>query len=770
MVRKSKRHVVVLNQFALPISQGGGTRHVELFSRLEGWSHTIIAGNRNHYTQQEYASPDTSFRLVGVPSQKGGAGARVAGWAAYSVKAFWRTVRAPEVDVVYASTPHPLTPLAGWAAAKLRRASFVLEVRDLWPESIVSAGKLKPGSVVHRILSAIERFSVKQADQVVGVTEGWDSHFRALGSTPYHVVPNGADFQGRTPVSAERDPRDVRPDVEGPFGVFAGAHGPKDGIDAILDAAVDHPAVGFTLIGSGVVKDPARERAQREDLTNVKFLDPVPKSDLAGVLGAFDFGIHAVSPLDVFLKGMSPNKLFDYLAHDLPVVSNAGVALDGIIGTGAIGVVSDDLSASIDNFLHAAPAEEDAWAAYRRLLMTGPYSRTNSARKLGDVLDAASSARRSGPKPASSDVGRARVVHVSSAHGPMDNRILRKECRALADFGFDVHMVTRGPKQQVVPSVQHHVLGRAPTARMARMVVGPWLAMRRALRLRPQIIHIHDPELIPLGLAVDAFTRTKVVFDAHEDLPAQVMGKHYLPRFARPIIALFASLLEKLAGLGLSGIIAATPGIARSFPEAKTSVVKNFPWMEDYRDVSKVHRRPNDIFTFGYVGGMSKIRGIDEMIEATVGHRLLLAGPADDYAAAAIERADEHVEYLGVVAADRVPSVIKQMDAGLALLHDVPNYRESIPTKVIEYMASSIPFVATDFPAWRELVERGDVSIFVDVNQPRDILKAIEQLASFPERAGAMGVAGRAVFEEQLNFDSQVRDLLAAYRRLVALR
>lgn len=767
MVKKSRRHVVVLNQFALPLSQGGGTRHSEIFSRLEGWSHKIIAGNRNHYTQEKYTSSNSSFGLVRVPSQSGGAAARMAGWIAYSAQAFWQTVRAPQVDVVYASTPHPLTPLAGWAAAKVRRASFVLEVRDLWPESIVSAGKLKPGSLAHRVLLGVERFSVQRADQVVGVTEGWESHFHALKSAPFHVVPNGAEFKGRATRESARDLRELRPDVEGPFGVFAGAHGPKDGIDTIIDAASAHPTVGFTLIGSGAMKAPAQERVRREGLANVKFLDVVPKTELAETLAAFDFGIHAVSPLAVFSKGMSPNKLFDYLAHDLPVVSNAGVALDGIIGTGSIGVVSNDLAAALDSFLHASDVDRNDWAEHRRLLMTGPYSRTSSARKLREVLDAALRGRKTAAAAPGSRAVRPRVVHVSSAHGPVDNRILRKECRALADSGFDVHMVTRGPEQQVVPSVHHHVVDRAPTSRMARMVVGPWRAMHQALRLSPQILHIHDPELIPLGLAAEKFTRTKVVFDAHEDLPAQVMGKHYLPTALRPLIARFAGMLENLAGWGLSGIVAATPTIARNFPAGKTVIVKNFPWAEDFRDVAEHRVRCDAGFTFGYVGAMSKIRGIDEMVAATASYKLLLAGPADAYATAVIERAGEHVEYMGAVSADRVPAVLGQMDAGMVLLHNVPNYRESIPTKVIEYMAGRVPFIATDFPAWHDLVQRDDVCIFVDVENPKQIRDAVEMLAADAERSQAMGAAGRKVFEADLTFDAQVAHLVGAYRRML---
>ena len=759
-----RRHVVVLNQFALPLSQGGGTRHTELFSRLDGWSHTIIAGERNHYSQEKFTTDDPAFQLVKVPSQKGGGAARLAGWLAYSAQAFWRTVREPRVDAVYASTPHPLAPLAGWAAAKVKRAPFVLEVRDLWPESIVSAGKLKEGSAVHRILSAVERFPVRRAESVVGVTQGWEEHFAQLGAKKLVVVPNGSVFRDDLPTLSDQELSELRPDVPGPFGVFAGAHGAMNGLDLILDAAVRHPQVGFTLIGSGPAKAAAVRRAEREGLRNVLFHAPIPKSEVARVLASFDFGIHSILSLDVLDKGMSPNKLFDYMACDLPVVSNAGAGLRRFDVDGGIGALGSDLGDAVEELLNADEERRTVWAANRRRLMTGPYSREQSARDLTAVLDGARRDRAAGKGRR----GRGpRVVHVSSAHGPTDNRILRKECRALDDAGFDVHLVTRGPHQEIVPAVTHHPICSIPTSRPGRMLIGPLKAMRIALGLRPAVIHVHDPELIPLGLLVNALTRVKVIFDAHEDLPAQVMGKHYLPKAVRPLVARFASLLENFAGRGLAGIIAATPAVARAFPTAKTEIVKNFPWEEDYREAPERTASADGPFTFGYVGGMSRIRGIDEMVEATKGHRLLLAGPLDEYAKAAVGRAGDHVEYLGVVTADRVPGILERMDAGMVLFHDLPNHREALPTKLMEYMATGIPFIATDFASWRALTSGQNVCEFADVHDPASVRAAVERIAADREGALVQGQRGRAVFLDALTFDQQIPALVRCYERIL---
>lgn len=765
------KHVYALNQFALPLSEGGGTRHTELFSRLNGWTHTIVAGNRNHYTQLEYRSEEPSFQLVRIARAGGNPQSRLASWLGYSAKAFWKVVRADGVDLVYASTPHPITPLAGWAAASLRRVPFVLEVRDLWPESIVSAGKLKPGSLLHRLLERVEAFPVRRAAAIVCVTKGWEDHFARLGGDEVHVVPNGSVFHEETePLLADRL-RELRPDVKGPFGVFAGAHGAMNGLESIIEAAVDHPSVGFTLIGSGPKKAEIQDKATTLGLKNIRFVDPIPKEEMPEVLGSFDFGIHSIARLDVLDKGMSPNKVFDYLASNLPLVSNAGPGLARFDADGGVGVLDTDLSAAIGELIAAPPEVQEVWQENRRRLMTGPYSRRHSAETLERVLDAvsgsgASARRRSGAGRAST-----RVVHVSSAHGPTDNRILRKEARALSDGGYDVHLVTRGPEQDIVPSVRHHTIENVPASRVARMVLGPLKASREVVRIKPDLVHVHDPELIPLAVLTRLLSGAKVVFDAHEDLPAQVMGKHYLPEILRPAVSQFARLLEKAAGSVLSGVVAATPAIARNFPAGKTRVVKNYPWLEDYETLpvrtDEDSSRTGTPFTFGYVGGMSRIRGIDQMIEATKGYKLILVGPVDEYAKAAIERAGEHVEYAGVVTPDLVPGVIERMDAGLVLLEGLPNYRESIPTKLIEYMASGIPFIATDFPSWRDLVQRDDVGEFVNPSDISSVREAVVALAENRARAREMGARGRRVFEKNLTFDSQVAQLTAFYDALL---
>lgn len=383
------KRVLVLNQFALPRDQGGGTRHVDLFSRIPGWTARIVAGNRNHYTQDTFVTDDPCFLLVPVPEQNGGVVARLRSWLMYCIGAA-RAGLAVRADVVYASSPHLLTPLAGWAVARLTRAAYVVEVRDLWPESAVAAGLLSRNGVMHRLLNAVERFMVRRADEIVVVATGWEEHFTALGADMAHytVVPNGTEPYKQELTEDERDSIKAELDLTGPTAVFAGAHGPKDGIDLILEAAKGLPLVQFALIGDGPAKEIAAERVEREHIANVRMLDPVSKEELPRILGACDVGIHAVSPLPVFQLGMSPNKLFDYLAAGLPVVSNGGSAISGLIGDNTCGHVGgvDSLTVGIATVLDAAPEQRDRWRRTSRSLIVERFSRRDAAERLGAVL------------------------------------------------------------------------------------------------------------------------------------------------------------------------------------------------------------------------------------------------------------------------------------------------------------------------------------------------------------------------------------------------
>jgi glycosyltransferase involved in cell wall biosynthesis len=388
----STKSVLVLNQFAMPRTEWGLTRNAELFSRVNGWDVSIIAANRDHYSGRTFTTTDPLFRLVTVPAYNRPGLARMGGWVIFAAKAVRLGVKQKRVDAIYASTPHLLAPVAGWAISRIRRVPLIVEVRDLWPESIVASGHLRRDSKVHRILVALERFLYKQACEIIVVTHGWESHFASLGvdSAKMHVVSNGAEVADFA-VLGNRSELRRKHSISGFTAIYAGAHGPANGLDQVLDTARKLPDVKFLLIGAGAERQRLIDRARREQLINVEFRDPVPRSELGGLLSACDVGIHVLAPWDLLTQGLSPNKLFDYMAAGLPVVSNCAVGLRAILDDGTCGRLGafDELAECVYDVSAASEEQREQWSRRGKQLVEERFSRTAAANKLTHLLNLA---------------------------------------------------------------------------------------------------------------------------------------------------------------------------------------------------------------------------------------------------------------------------------------------------------------------------------------------------------------------------------------------
>ena len=364
--------------------------------------------------------------------------------------------------------------------------------------------------------------------------------------------------------------------------------------------------------------------------------------------------------------------------------------------------------------------------------------------------------------------GRPRIAHVTTAHPATDNRILRKECISLAEAGFEVHLLATDTESGTVSGVCVNALPKYGS-RLRRMLLGPLTVWRKLICLRPDVVHVHDPELIPLAILWRAFFRTPTIYDSHEDLPKQVMAKPYLRAWLRPAAVRLARGLELAADRFLDAVVVATPSIARNFDHAAVALVQNFPWARDFADPTALDPNCNDVV---YVGAITETRGALEMMQAVersaVGARLILAGPlASTAVSTEIERCDATVKYLGYLPVRAVPQVIQATSIGLVLLHPLPNYVESQPTKLFEYMAAGRPFIASDFASWRELLGDAECGVFIDPYNVEALRDAIDHLLTHPDEATALGRTGRATFEKHFSFESQAANLVALVEHLV---
>lgn len=390
--RCERRHVLVLNHFAVPRAAPGGTRHVELFGRLENWDATILASNRNLLTRT-VAAPGEGVRSVWTTPYSRGGASRVLNWASYAVTAFAVGLRRP-TDVVYASSPHLLAVLAGWGLSRVKRVPLIVEVRDLWPQVLVDMGQLVPTSVLFRLMKRLERFLYRHADAVVVLAQGNRAYVVADGARNDQVVflPNSAepsDFD----VQENRATLRARFGMQGFVFLYAGAHGQANGLELVLDAAAElqstHPDIRFWLVGHGLMKPRLVEDARRRGLHNVEFREPVAKNDIPALLAAADVGLHVLADVPLFSHGVSPNKLFDYMAAGRPVLTNTPGDVAQLVTTAGAGLAvrPHELAVGARALVAMDPDELASKSAAGRSFMEHYRSRTVICRQLEALLD-----------------------------------------------------------------------------------------------------------------------------------------------------------------------------------------------------------------------------------------------------------------------------------------------------------------------------------------------------------------------------------------------
>ena len=238
-------------------------------------------------------------------------------------------------DLVFATTTPLTAGIPGIFARWLRGKPFVFEVRDLWPELPKAMGVIS-NPLVLAAMSILEWTSYRSAHRLIGLSPGIVEGIAKRGVPRERIalVPNGSDLDIFTSDVEPWRPEQIKPDDF--LAVFAGTHGMANGLDAVLDAAVElkqrrRDDIKLLLIGQGKLKPALQARAKREALDCVVFHEPVNKSQLAGLMASTDVGLQVLANVPAFYYGTSPNKFFDYIAAGLPVLNNYPGWLAGMI-------------------------------------------------------------------------------------------------------------------------------------------------------------------------------------------------------------------------------------------------------------------------------------------------------------------------------------------------------------------------------------------------------------------------------------------------------
>ena len=358
-----------------------------------------------------------------------------------------------------------------------------------------------------------------------------------------------------------------------------------------------------------------------------------------------------------------------------------------------------------------------------------------------------------------------KVCILTSVHPPFDTRIFHKEAKSLAKAGYDVSLIAQHDKDEIVDVIRIVPVPK-PKNRLERMTKTVWTVYRKALKINADIYHFHDPELMPIGLLLKRHGK-RVIYDVHEDAPRQNLSKSYIPAAFRKPISLMIEALEAFSSRRFDGVVTATPFINRRFLElgANAVNVNNYPLASELYNAEDHWKNKEKAVC--YVGGIVRIRGAFEMVEAIgrTKYRLLLAGNIElDIEKGLKQMSGWHqIEALGFVDRDGVRATIGRSMAGLVVLHPTINYIDALPVKMFEYMSAGIPVVASNFPLWKEIIEGAECGICVDPLNSEEIAKAIQFIVEHPVEAEQMGKNGRMAVEERYNWGIEEKKLLGFY-------
>lgn len=407
--------VWILNHYAAAPDAASGTRHYSLARAVarRGGDVTIFASAFEHGAGttsrlgrgrllRTQTLDGVRFVWVWTLSYRGNGIRRMANMLTYSMMVMLTAPGRRRPDVVMGSSVHPFAALTGWVLARLYRARFLYEIRDLWPQTLIDIGAMRPDGLGARLLYGIESFLARRADSVVALLPGIGRYLAERGLPSNHVryLPNGADLDladapvpgahlGDDALTPLLDDLAHRRRAGVVLFAYVGAHGRVNRLEIVLRAAQEAAAMTprpfeVLLVGDGPEREHLRLMAEQGGITNVRFIDSIPKARVPQLLAAVDVGVVHTTYTPVYRYGISFNKLFDYMAASKPIAFACAVSEDPIRESGAgISVAPDDPSALARAFVDLATMTSDErermGAAGRAYL-----ERAHDMREIGD--------------------------------------------------------------------------------------------------------------------------------------------------------------------------------------------------------------------------------------------------------------------------------------------------------------------------------------------------------------------------------------------------
>jgi glycosyltransferase involved in cell wall biosynthesis len=364
------------------------------------------------------------------------------------------------------------------------------------------------------------------------------------------------------------------------------------------------------------------------------------------------------------------------------------------------------------------------------------------------------------------------VCHITSVHSWNDIRIFQKECKSLVNEGFDVHLICQKKKDDSVEGVQIHGV-RKPTSRIDRIFNLSKECYQKAVEVDSQLYHIHDPELLPVAIKLKKLGKL-VVYDAHENTPASIIDKEWIPfQFVRNLVSKVFEKYELKVSKQLDAVISVAEPLLDRYNNNEKVLIRNLPILENFKGEVLSQELQKAEKGAVYAGGLTGARNIREMIDA-VGKSnqiqvLHLFGEWESNEYMTVCEQSEgwsKVCYWGFKDSKQVYTFLKEKGLIGLILFDknIKNHKIALPNKAFEYMAAGLPILMSDIAYWKENFH--SVAKFTDPSSSGRISKCIDDMISNQKQLSERVEKGLNEVKI-LNWQTESQVLVGLYKRLL---
>lgn len=673
----------------------------------------------------------------------------------------------PDILIAYRITSY------GYIAAKTSFKPLVLAAQN---EQIVWTPEK---SILRKMmLSHFARFAIKNADLI----HAWGNNIKeglmkfGADESKILVMHRGIDTEIYRPPVQRRIPNPANP-------IFISTRSLEKEylIDRLLRAfsilLAKVPGAELKIAGEGSERKNLEELASTLKIREqVRFLGKLKKTEIAYELKKSDF---YVSPIAT--EGISSSLIESCACGIVPIVADIPASKELVTnGENAI-LLKDNSIEELSAAMLRAPEEKEI---YENAIRNAELVRNRYDRKINLGIFVSQYRKLAGAPP-EGDI-KIHICHVTTSHAPGDNRIFQRQCRSLAQKGYKVSLIAR-VKKKTAPYEQdgvniipiRYILGKP-----GRKIILPKIAVEKARRLKADIYHFHDPELMPWMCIMAKNYPVKIIWDAHELYYATI--KEFYVKNCSPLAKLLTvaySSLEKMWCANFAGIVAATDDIRKRYTDLGCTnciTVKN---TVDTGNIPRSETSRNPFFSIIASGTTNSSRCVMEMIDAfkiaQEKHPEIILNLVSHFDSPKEEKLiREHIANLGLDKNVRISQPlpweelmskeIPKNHIGMVLYAKTENNCAGLPNRLFEYWALGLPVIATDTKNLNTIVGDANAGKLVDSNNPREIADAILDYVENPALLAEHGRNAEKAVRERYNWNSDFAVLSNFYDKIVA--